>query len=82
MTEHEIAQEWARIDRDIAEAGRLHEETRKFVVEALKMDAGRRKMESERRRLDRAYRGYPWLQTALTAVAAIAAIIAAVAAHH
>jgi hypothetical protein len=55
----------ARIDRDIAEGAKLHEESRKFAAET--------------RRLAREDRYFPWLQ--LTSSGAIAAIVAAIVAH-
>jgi hypothetical protein len=64
-----LREQITRIDRSIAETGKLQEEARKYAAET--------------RRFDREYRWFPWLQLAASGAALIAAIAAltAVVAH-
>jgi hypothetical protein len=51
----------ARIDRDLMEAGKLRQETQKFVAEHDKLVAEEAQLRSEARKLDRDRWIAPWL---------------------
>jgi hypothetical protein len=51
----------ARIDRDLAETGKLLAETRKFVVEQAKLQAEQDKLGAEQAKLQRDRGLAPWL---------------------
>ncbi|MGD0107283.1 MAG: hypothetical protein ABSC06_25075 [Rhodopila sp.] len=71
----------ARIDRDLAEQGKLREESNKFVVEQRKLSQEARKYDAEHDKLRRDRHLAPWLIVSSLAGGIVAAALGQIIQH-
>ncbi len=71
----------ARIDRDLAESGKLREESNKFTAEQHKLTQEARKLDAEHDKLRRDRNLAPWLIAASLSGGVVAAVIGQIIQH-
>jgi hypothetical protein len=72
----DLREQIARIDRDLTDAARMREETRKFVAEAHKLQREAEKFRAEEIKLWRDWRLAPWIVIGGFVAALIGGLIA------